>query len=144
MINPPLPITPSFGLLKFQSDGVKLSNPIAPHTASIVQLTELPGVECPCGIARRAFADCEDFPGTVHLTEISTDAHTHFHKHHTEVYVILECEAGATIELDGEPHPVRPLTSIVIPPGVQHRAVGKMKVIIVCTPNFDPEDEYFP
>ena len=109
----------------------------------IVDLTQLPAVACPCGTARRAFADREEFPGTVHLTDISQDAQVHYHRHHTEVYVILECSADAAIELDGQQHAVRPQMSILIPPGVRHRAIGRMRVLIICTPNFDPTDEHF-
>ncbi len=94
-------------------------------------------------MARRAFAQHDEFPGTVHLTNISRDAARHYHRNQTEVYVVLECSAGAAIELDEQLHPVAPLTSILIPPGVRHRAVGEMTVLIVCTPNFDPNDEYF-
>ena len=110
---------------------------------SLVNLNELPAVACPCGTARRAYADRSEFPGTVHLTEISQDAQTHYHADHTEVYVILECQEDAAIELDGQLHPVKPMTSILIPPGVRHRAIGNMKVLIVSTPNFDPRDEHF-
>ena len=42
-----------------------------PATAEIVDLPTLPGVPCPCGTARRAFAERPDFPATVHLTQIS-------------------------------------------------------------------------
>ena len=110
---------------------------------TIVDLKSLPPTPCPCGIARRALADCEEFPGTVHLTEISQDARTHYHKAHTEVYVVLECESDAKIQLDEAIHDLRPQMSIVIPPGVRHRAIGRMTVLIVCSPNFDPKDEYF-
>lgn len=111
--------------------------------ASIVALDQIPPVACPCGWARRAFADRDDFPGTVHLTTITRDARTHYHRRQTEVYVVLECDDDATIELDGVARPVRPMTSILIPPMTRHRAVGVMKVLIVCTPKFDPSDEYF-
>ena len=110
---------------------------------TIVDLPALPGVACPCGIARRAFADNQAFPGTVHLTEISENAVAHYHQEHCEVYVILECQEDAKMELNGQQIAVKPLTSIVIPPGTRHRAIGKMKVLIVCTPNFDPADEHF-
>jgi mannose-6-phosphate isomerase-like protein (cupin superfamily) len=111
--------------------------------ASIVDLESLPGIACPCGIARRAFADRDEFPGTVHLTQISTDAREHYHREHAEVYVILDCQDDAQIELNGETFPVKPLTSILIPPGVRHRAIGRMQALIVSTPNFDPADEHF-
>ena len=109
----------------------------------VLDLTELTGVACPCGTARRAFADRNDFPGTIHLTQIDHAARTHYHTDHTEVYVVLECEDDAAIELDGDLHPVRPKTSILIPPGTRHRAIGQMEVLIVCLPKFDPLDEHF-
>lgn len=111
--------------------------------AEVVDLTALPGVACPCGTARRGFADRDDFPGTIHLTQIDRSARTHYHTEHTEVYVVLSCDADAAIELDGVLHPVRPKTSILIPPGTRHRAVGCMEVMIVCLPKFDPDDEHF-
>jgi len=109
----------------------------------LVDLTSLPGVVCPCGVARRAFGDREDFPGTVHLTGICQDAKTHYHRSHTEVYVILKCDDDAAIELDGQRHSIRPKMTVLIPPGVRHRALGTMEVLILCLPKFDPEDEYF-
>lgn len=110
---------------------------------AVVDLKSIPAVACPCGFARRALADRDDFPGTIHLTSIRRDATRHYHRNQTEVYVVLECSEGASIELDGEYHPVESMTSILIPPGVRHRAIGEMTVLIVCTPNFDPNDEYF-
>jgi mannose-6-phosphate isomerase-like protein (cupin superfamily) len=110
---------------------------------TLLDLNSIPPVDCPCGIARRALADRDEFPGTIHLTSIRRDACKHYHRRQTEVYVVLECAAGAAIELDQEVHPVAPMTTVLIPPGVRHRAVGEMKVLIVCTPNFDPSDEYF-
>ena len=37
---------------------------------------------------------------------------------------------------------VRPGQCVMIPPGTRHRAVGRMKVLIVVLPKFDPEDEW--
>jgi mannose-6-phosphate isomerase-like protein (cupin superfamily) len=105
--------------------------------------SQIEGVACPCGTARRAFGESEKFPGTLHVTDISLDAQRHYHKRLTETYVILECGADAAMELDSELIPVRPLQSFVIPPGVRHRAVGQMKVLIICVPAFDPDDEWF-
>lgn len=108
----------------------------------IVDFADIPGVPCPCGTARRAFADVADYPATVHVTEISEDARTHYHKRITETYYFLECGPGARMELDGEQIPVKPGICILIPPGVRHRALGKMKVLIVAIPKFDPADEW--
>jgi mannose-6-phosphate isomerase-like protein (cupin superfamily) len=109
----------------------------------VVDFNELPGVECPCGTARRAFADVTAFPATVHVTDIAVDSRVHYHRRLTETYFILECQEGATMQLDGEDIPVRPGVCVLIPPGVRHRAVGPMKVLIFVVPKFDPADEWF-
>jgi mannose-6-phosphate isomerase-like protein (cupin superfamily) len=108
----------------------------------VADFSKIPGVPCPCGTARRAFADVEEFPGTVHVTEISADAKKHYHRRLTETYFFLECGPDAKMELDDELIPVKPGTCIMIPPGVRHRAVGRMKVLILVLPKFDPADEW--
>lgn len=109
----------------------------------IADFAEITPVPCPCGQARRAFHGVTEFPGTLHVTEIHEDAKKHYHKTLTETYVFLECGENAQMELDEEIIAVRPLMSIVIPPGVRHRAIGRMKVLIVVLPEFDPTDEHF-
>jgi hypothetical protein len=105
--------------------------------------SEIAPVPCPCGMARRAFHGVPEFPGTLHITEISEDAQRHYHKTLTETYVILKCEADARMELDGEEIPVREHQAIVIPPCVRHRALGRMTVLILVLPEFDAQDEWF-
>lgn len=100
-------------------------------------------VSCPCGAAKRAFAEVEHFPGTVHVTEISANAKLHYHRKLTETYYFLECEENAQMQLDDELLSVKPGMAIMIPPHVRHRAVGKMKVLILVLPKFDPADEWF-
>jgi mannose-6-phosphate isomerase-like protein (cupin superfamily) len=112
-------------------------------TYRVVDFADVPGVPCPCGTARRAFADVADFPGTLHVTDIAADARTHYHRRLTETYFVLDCGAGAVMELDGDRVPVRPGVCILIPPGVRHRAVGPMRVLILVLPKFDPADEWF-
>lgn len=120
-----------------------LSLPPAPTTAGylITQLDEVPAVPCPCGFSRRGFAVPENTTATIHLVDIHTDARVHYHKKLTEIYLILEGEGH--MELDGERIPVRPMTSIFIKPGCRHRAVGKLRIINIPIPAFDPEDEWF-
>jgi mannose-6-phosphate isomerase-like protein (cupin superfamily) len=108
----------------------------------IVDFTDLPSVPCPCGTARRAFADVESYPGTVHVTEICADAALHYHKSLTETYYFLECCEDAKMQLDEEIVSVKPGRCILIPPGVRHRAIGRMKVLIIVFPKFDPADEW--
>lgn len=75
------------------------------------------------------------------MVDIEIDAQVHYHKKMTEIYLILEGEGF--MELDGERIPVKPMTSIFIKPGCRHRAVGKLKIINVPIPAFDPADEWF-
>jgi mannose-6-phosphate isomerase-like protein (cupin superfamily) len=110
---------------------------------SVADFLQIEGVPCPCGTARRAFADVPEFPGTLHVTSTSADAQRHYHREHTETYYVLECGEEAMMELDDDRLPLRPGMAIVIPEGVRHRAVGRMKVLIVCVPEFDPADEWF-
>ncbi|MCR9116825.1 MAG: cupin domain-containing protein [bacterium] len=109
----------------------------------IADFSQIAGVPCPCGTARRAFAEVEDYPGTIHVTEISSEARLHYHKKLTETYYFLECEADAQMQLNDEIIDVQPGMCVMIRPGTRHRAIGKMKVLIVVLPKFDPADEWF-
>ena len=107
----------------------------------LAQLDQIDPVSCPCGTARRAFSVPGNETATMHLVEIHEDARAHYHKRMTELYIIVEGEGH--VELDGEIIPVNPMTSILIRPGCRHRAVGKLKIINVPIPAFDPKDEWF-
>ncbi len=107
----------------------------------IAQLDQVPPVPCPCGQARRAFAEDGNTLATMHLTDITADARTHFHNRMTEIYLVLD--GTGEIELDGERFPVKPLTAIFIKPGCRHRAIGNLRIINVPIPAFDPADEFF-
>lgn len=109
----------------------------------VLDFETLPSTTCPCGTARRGLMETPSVPYSFHLTEISTDARVHYHQRITETYFFLECAPDARMELDGEQIPVRPHTAIVVHPGTRHRAIGRMKVIIVASPKFDPTDERF-
>jgi len=117
--------------------------PTADQRWKIVDFAKIAGVACPCGTARRAFSDVADFPATVHQTEISENARVHYHRRLTEVYYILECQPDAEMQLDDSRVPLEPGRCILIPPGVRHRAIGKMKVLVIVLPKFDPADEWF-
>lgn len=109
----------------------------------VVNLAALPGVPCPCGTARRGLAEVSDYPGTIHLTEISSDAKLHYHKTLTETYYILECAADAQLQLDDARIDLQPGMLVMIRPGTRHRAIGKMKILNIVYPKFDPRDEWF-
>lgn len=115
-----------------------------PHSAKnylVARLDDIEPVRCPCGLSRRAFAVPDNAVATLHLVDIQTDAQVHYHKKMTEIYLVLEGEGF--MELDGERIPVKPLTSILIKPGCRHRAVGKLRIVNVPIPAFDPSDEWF-
>ena len=106
-----------------------------------VQLDEVNPVPCPCGQARRAFDVPENTTATIHLVDIAEDSRIHYHKNMTEIYLVLEGEGH--MELDGQTFPLRPMTSVMIKPGCRHRAIGKLRIINIPIPAFDPEDEWF-
>lgn len=115
------------------------ANPDAPKF-QVAQLDQLDPTRCPCGWAKRAFADLPGAVASVHVVEILEDAQPHYHKKMTEIYLILEGEGF--LELDGERIPVRPMSAVYISPGCVHRAIGKLKLINIPVPAFDPSDEY--
>jgi mannose-6-phosphate isomerase-like protein (cupin superfamily) len=107
----------------------------------IAQLDSIPPTKCPCGWAKRAFADSPDNVASMHVVQILEDSRTHYHKRMTEIYLVLEGEGH--MELDGKIMPVKPMTAIYIRPGCRHRAVGKLKIINIPVPAFDESDEWF-
>ncbi|MEM7693136.1 MAG: cupin domain-containing protein [Pseudomonadota bacterium] len=108
---------------------------------ALADFDSIEGVPCPCGTARRAFATPDNAVATLHKVEIKADAAIHYHKVMTEIYYILEGEGA--LELDGERIPVKPGAAIMIKPGCRHRAVGRMTILNIPIPAFDPSDEYF-
>ena len=50
---------------------------------------------------------------------------------------------GWGVKLDGERMAVGPGGVVLIPPGVRHRAAGRMPIVYVVVPPFDSADESF-
>ena len=107
----------------------------------IEQLDEIEPTPCPCGLAKRAFVGEPGAVASLHEVDIRQDSAVHYHKRTTEIYLVLEGEGH--IELDGERVPVKPMTAVYIKPGCRHRAVGRLKIINIPVPAFDPGDEWF-
>ena len=107
----------------------------------VVQIDELSPVDCPCGSTRRAFTDDPDQVASLHVVDIKTDSEVHYHKKLTEIYYVLE--GRGQMELDDDRVDVRPGSTILIKPGCRHRAVGRMRILNVPVPAFDPDDEWF-
>lgn len=101
----------------------------------------LRGVKCPCGFSRRGLERPENDVATLHIVEISEDAREHYHENLSEIYFVLEGEGE--ILLNGESYPVRPGSTVLINAGTRHKARGKLKVIVVVIPPYDPQDEFF-
>ncbi len=106
----------------------------------MARLGEIEPVDCPCGKSRRAFAGFPYSAASIHEVDISIDSHVHYHKKTTEIYYILQGDGH--LELDGEKIPLRPGTTVQIRPGTRHRAVGRIKILNICIPPFDPADEF--
>jgi mannose-6-phosphate isomerase-like protein (cupin superfamily) len=107
----------------------------------IAHFGEIDAIRCPCGFSRRAFVGPDNPVATMHIVDIEEDARAHYHKELTEIYFILE--GTGHIELDGKKLPIKPLTAIFIKPYCRHRAVGRMRIVNVCIPTFDEQDEWF-
>ena len=107
----------------------------------IAHFDEIDVQSCPCGYAQRAFVSPDNPTATLHIVEITEEADLHYHKKITEIYLILE--GSGSVELDGKFVLVKPFTAIFIKPGCRHRAIGRMRIVNVCIPPFDPEDEWF-
>ena len=107
----------------------------------IVNTNSLDAVACPCGSAKRAFTDDPDQVASLHVVDVSENSRAHYHKKMTEIYYILD--GNGQIELDGLRFDIQCGSSIMIKPGCRHRAIGRLKILNVPIPAFDPEDEYF-
>ncbi len=107
---------------------------------AVVQMDQVAPVDCPCGLARRALGEATGGRASLHLVDISADARPHYHKTLTEVYLVLA--GSGHVEVDGERVPVRPMTAVLVRPGCRHRAVGKMRIVNIVMPAFDPADEW--
>ena len=97
---------------------------------------------CPCGQARRAFIESNNTTASFHIVDISENSRAHFHKKMTEIYHVLEGQG--ILHLDDDEIELKPGITVMIQPGCVHRAVGKLKLINVPIPTFDPADEWFP
>jgi len=55
----------------------------------LVDLPSLPGIPCPCGTARRAFADDREACCSVHRVQISATAQPHYHTRLTVLNIVV-------------------------------------------------------
>ena len=112
-------------------------------SAQVVRLAGLPGIACPCGTARRAFAEAAEGRASLHLVEVKQDSERHYHRRLTEIYYVLS--GNGQMEIDGALRALTPGDAVFIPPGVVPRAVpgaAPMSILNFVMPAFDPEDEW--
>ena len=95
-----------------------------------------------CGSIRCLIEESDEAAAEIQIVEIQ-EAKLHYHKRLTETYYILECESTAQMQLNDQLIDLRPGMCVLIRPGTRHRAIGKMKVLIMVLPKFDPQDEWF-
>src|SRR5262245_42894756 len=102
---------------------------------AVLRREDIPPVPCPCGQARRAFGKT-GCPASVHWVEIRRDAVAHWHARQTEIYVVLS--GRGWLEIDGDRVPLSPGTAVWIQPGARHRARGRLTILNIVVPPFDP------
>ncbi len=94
--------------------------------------SDYPSVGLICKIAR-VLGACEDeLPPAPTTTAIKPRLTT-----------FLNGAVGAAVGLDGERTAVGPGVAVLIPPGVRHRAAGRMTILNVVVPPFVASDEWF-
>jgi mannose-6-phosphate isomerase-like protein (cupin superfamily) len=108
-------------------------------TPRIHRLRDIEPVHCLCGWSHRMISDPDRL--SFHVVDIDTEAKKHYHRKMTEYYLVLS--GSGELELNGDRVPVVEGDLIELPPGTRHRALGKLRVLVVATPGFDREDEYF-
>ncbi len=113
-----------------------------PAAYEVVDFATLAGVPCPCGTARRAFAEVTDFSGDSACDQYRPRGADTLSSPEHEVYYILSCSDDAVLELNEERLPLRPGMCVLIRPGTRHRAVGELQILLISWPKFDPTDEY--
>jgi len=103
-------------------------------------VSDIEPVDCPCGKSTRILTQKDNPAISFHSTE-TKDAKSHFHRETTEIYYILE--GTGQMLLDSDLIELKPGLCIHIPPGIRHRVIGKIKTLVIATPAFNPDDEFF-
>ncbi|WP_456455020.1 cupin domain-containing protein [Methanopyrus sp.] len=91
----------------------------------------------PCGRVRELYSNDK-----VSVAEVSVqgEGEEHYHRRTFEVYYVID--GRGKVVLNGRPVDVGPGDVVAIEPGIRHKVVGNLKMLVVCIPPFDPEDVY--
>jgi len=92
-----------------------------------------------CGFRRALITERDTDKASFTVLKVF-EAQEHYHKKSTEFYFVLKGKGSLT--LDGEELAVEKGDLVMIFPGVNHRAEGKMEVIVVGVPAFSSKDSF--
>ena len=103
---------------------------------------QAPREQSACGWRDRLIGreDAEGVAAWAHAVDVD-GAREHYHRRSAELYYVLDGEGD--VLLDGHAHPVRKGSIVHIPPGVIHKARGRMRVLVVGVPDIAEDDVHF-
>ncbi len=92
-----------------------------------------------CGFRQRLLKKDDGTPASITYLAVY-EAECHYHNETTEFYYVLE--GSGKLHLDDETIDLEPNMVVWIPPGVKHSAEGDVKVLVICVPAFDADDQH--
>jgi len=114
----------------------------------VVHMPDVEGVQCSCGLSRRALIGWDQVPFQVNLTDISVDAVSHHHEKMFEAYYVVSAAPNARVELDHFARCAPEDTFVLLKPGCQHRGLGNLQVLVFALPKAlhgkDESKEFLP
>jgi mannose-6-phosphate isomerase-like protein (cupin superfamily) len=110
------------------------------ETPIIRNLAEQPVDRSTCGFRQRLITAEDHVNASVSYLKIF-EMKPHFHIKTTELYYIIK--GAGVLKLDGKAHSVSAGMVVAIPPGVVHELVGEVEVLVIGTPPFQPDDQFF-
>lgn len=97
---------------------------------------------CPCGWTWQASAGQAISGTTISWVGITKEGRTRYHKRLAEIDYVQE--GRGRIELNGRGVTLQPHTEVLLLLlRTCHRVVGRLNILNLASPQFDPKDEYF-
>lgn len=92
-----------------------------------------------CGFRQRLLKKADDVPASITYLAVE-EADEHYHNETAEFYYVLE--GSGHLHLDDRIVELEPHMTVYIPPGVKHYAEGDVRVLVICVPPFDADDQH--
>lgn len=92
-----------------------------------------------CGFRQRLLKKADDVPASITYLSVH-EADEHYHNETAEFYYVLD--GFGSLHLDERVVELEPHMTVYIPPGVKHYAEGDVRVLVICVPAFDPDDQH--